>query len=63
MPLVWLQIEFYFWHGCFCKILLDLTLGNYKTCYVRYFRVKPIFGDHVLLCLATDLTINFSELL
>jgi hypothetical protein len=47
-------------NGCFCKIPPDLPLGNYKTNYVRYFWVKPILGDHVLLILATDHRIIFS---
>jgi hypothetical protein len=63
MPLVWLQLGFYSLLGCFCKILLDLDLGNYKTYSVRYFWVKPILGGHVLSILATDYRINFSELL
>jgi hypothetical protein len=62
-PLDLLQMKLYSLNGCFCKILLDLTLGNYKTYSVQYFWVKPILGDQVLLVLATDHRIIFFELL
>jgi hypothetical protein len=57
-----MQMKLYLLNGCFLKIPPDLPLGNYKTYFVRYFWVKPILGDHVLLILATDHRINFSEL-
>jgi hypothetical protein len=57
-----MQKGFYSWHGYFCKIPPDLTLGVFKTQSVSYFWVKPILGDHVLLFLATVHRINFSEI-
>jgi hypothetical protein len=63
MPLFCLKIDTYFYHGCYCKILPDLNLGNFITYSVNYFWVKPILGGHLLLILATNHRINFSELL
>jgi hypothetical protein len=57
-----MQIGYYSWHGCFCKIPPDLHLGNYRTYSMNYFWVKPILGDHVLLFFATDHRIIFSEI-
>jgi hypothetical protein len=56
------KLIYYLLNGCFCKILPDLILWNYKTYSVKYFWVKPFLGDHVLWMLATDHRINFSEL-
>jgi hypothetical protein len=62
MPLALMEVKNYSLNGCYCKIPPDLPLGNYKTYYVRYFWVKLILGDHVLLILATNHMINFLSL-
>jgi hypothetical protein len=62
MPVAFIQLRLYLLHGCFCKIPPDLPLGNYKTYSMNYFWVKPILGNHVLLFLATNHRMNFSEI-
>jgi hypothetical protein len=62
MPLAFIKLSLYLLQGCFCKIPPDLPLGNYRTYSMNYFWVKPILGDHVLLFLATNHRINFSEI-